>query len=329
MKKSCKAIYWLIVFLVLQVTLFAQDDYLVHTIKKGETLSIIAKHFHTSVGSIMRLNAMNAKTKLRIGQKIKIPAEADNAKSLIAQPLAANKEIKVEESDPKVETQPSTFHVVTGKETLWSISKKYKTSVDNLKKWNHLSNNNIHSGEKLIVGVEAAAVATHQPTSEVVPVVKTESQPQQISVKKDTASVQSNASSTAATNKTNEITATAVTNKKEEKTVEVSNNSNSITVGEEGFFASAYKSTNNEISGNAATFKTASGWLDKKFYVLMNNVAEGTIVCVAANTKKIYAKVLGPLPDIKEDNGLLLRISNAAVTALGIGNDKFSVTVNY
>lgn len=328
MNKSCKATYWLVVFLVLQVTLFAQDDYLVHTIKNGETLSSIAKHFHTSVGSIMRLNAMNAKTKLRIGQKIKIPAEADNAKSLIAQPSAENNEIKVKESNSKVEMQPSTFHVVTGKETLWSISKKYKTSVDNLKKWNHLSNNNIHSGEKLVVAVEAAGVvAAHQPTSEAVAVVKTESQPQPIAVKKDTVTVQSNTSSTPVTNKVSEVTATAVTNKKEEKAVEVSNNS--ITVGEEGFFASAYKSTNNEISGNAATFKTASGWLDKKFYVLMNNVAEGTIVCVTANTKKIYAKVLGPLPDIKEDNGLLLRISNAAVTALGIGNDKFSVTVNY
>jgi len=43
----------------------------------------------------------------------------------------------------------------------------------------------------------------------------------------------------------------------------------------------------------------------------------------------VYAKVLGPLPDVKEDYGLLLRISNAAATVLGVPDSKFSVKINY
>jgi len=45
-----------------------------YTVKPGETLSLLAKRYHTTVGDIMRLNGMNTKSILRVGEKIKIPA---------------------------------------------------------------------------------------------------------------------------------------------------------------------------------------------------------------------------------------------------------------
>ena len=63
----------------------------------------------------------------------------------------------------------------------------------------------------------------------------------------------------------------------------------------------------------------------------MNNVPVGTIVKVnfPSTNKNIYAKVLGTLPDMKESQGLTIRISDAAATELGAGNTKFTVDVNY
>ncbi len=43
------------------------------------------------------------------------------------------------------------FHTVKKGETLFRIHKKYKVSLTDLKKWNHLKGNNVKSGQKLIV----------------------------------------------------------------------------------------------------------------------------------------------------------------------------------
>ena len=78
------------------------------------------------------------------------------------------------------------------------------------------------------------------------------------------------------------------------------------------------------------TFKTASGWLDKKYYILMNNAPAGSIVKVSAeNGRTIYAKVLWTLDDMKLNNGLSFRISEAAAAALSVAENKFSLTVDF
>ncbi|MBE3568768.1 MAG: LysM peptidoglycan-binding domain-containing protein [Bacillales bacterium] len=43
-----------------------------------------------------------------------------------------------------------TYTVKKG-DTLWKIANTYKTTVDNIKKWNHLTSNNIALGTKLII----------------------------------------------------------------------------------------------------------------------------------------------------------------------------------
>jgi len=105
--------------------------------------------------------------------------------------------------------------------------------------------------------------------------------------------------------------------------------------GDEGYFASAYSGHDKELakqfhSGDAATFKTISGWTDRKYYVLINDVPPETIVRITGpNNKSICAKVLGPLQETKGGEGLLLRMSNSAASTLGITDAKFTVTVTY
>ncbi len=60
--------------LLIAPTVSAQSSRSVlHTLKEGETLSIIAAKYHTTVGDIMRLNGMNSKSVLKWGEQIKIP----------------------------------------------------------------------------------------------------------------------------------------------------------------------------------------------------------------------------------------------------------------
>lgn len=93
----------------------------------------------------------------------------------------------------------------------------------------------------------------------------------------------------------------------------------------ESSFAAAYKPAMpvKSQSGKAAPFKSASGWADGRFYVLLNGVKEGKVVEVVntTNQRRIYAKVLSPLPKIKQNNGLLLRLNSAGFAALGADED--------
>jgi hypothetical protein len=82
----------------------------------------------------------------------------------------------------------------------------------------------------------------------------------------------------------------------------------------------------------AGIFKTASGWQDEKFYLLIDGVPPGSIIKITnpANNKVIYAKVLGVMSGIRQNEGLNIRISNAAAAALEIAEqDKFIVQLRY
>ena len=79
-------------------------------------------------------------------------------------------------------------------------------------------------------------------------------------------------------------------------------------------------------------FKTTSGLQDAKYYLLMDGVSPGTIIKVTNpdNNKAVYAKVLGEMGGIRQNQGLDIRISNAAASALQIADEeKFVVRVNY
>jgi LysM repeat protein len=103
---------------------------------------------------------------------------------------------------------------------------------------------------------------------------------------------------------------------------------------EEGFFAQQYSIETTGLKLKTLTlessiFKTMSGWDDKKYYVLANGIPEGAIVRLTANNKSVCAKVLGSLPAMKGDNGLQMRVSNAAAAALGVEANRFQLMVTY
>jgi len=247
-----------------------------------------------------------------------------------------------------------SIYVVKDKETLYSIGKHFNVSVEQLKTWNKLSSNNIHDGQKLVV----AGNDTKEPGQPLVKETPPKPQPEKIVVKKEEPVVKLPAEEKKATvvlkeekksvAKPEPITPPVVKENKQPVTEQPKETivlkevekpavkkENIVTppsqesINEGGYFESFYSKGEQHTSGDAATFKTSSGWSDKKYYVLMNNVDSNAVVRITVNNHTVFAKVLGSLPDIKEDNGLLLRLSNAAAASLGVSEAKFTVKVDY
>jgi LysM repeat protein len=53
----------------------ARPSYEVHRVRRGETLSTIARRFGTSVSAIQRANGMGRRTKILVGQRLRVPTE--------------------------------------------------------------------------------------------------------------------------------------------------------------------------------------------------------------------------------------------------------------
>jgi hypothetical protein len=85
------------------------------------------------------------------------------------------------------------------------------------------------------------------------------------------------------------------------------------TESEEGYFASLFTNQKKSASfqtleGTAAVFKSVSGWEDKKFYILTNQLPVGTIVRITtSDLKSICAKVINALPEVSNSIQYRLR----------------------
>ncbi|WP_164974335.1 LysM peptidoglycan-binding domain-containing protein [Filimonas effusa] len=313
----------------------AQTGVITHTIRQGETLSALSAKYKTTVGDIMRLNNMNSGSKLAIGQKVKIPA---SGKTVAASKPAASAPAAT--TSTPLAAGSTTTHTVKQGETLYRISQTYHVKVDQIKSWNHLKGDNVSIGQVLTIGAYAPESAPVQNTTPAeIPVATTPVDNTPVNTAPPVATTPPPTSSApvnttpAAGNATSSTppatTGTTMANKPEPYV-------NPSKVTDKGYFESLFGvdvagRSLEKASGTAMTFKTASGWTDKKYYILVNDIAPGSIVKItnADGNKTIYAKVLWNMGDLKENEGLSYRISNAAADALGISDLKFQITIAY
>lgn len=348
-KIFCGVCFLLLIFFCGNVIAQTNPKTVIHTIVQGETLSSIAQKYSTTVGDIMRLNNMNATSVLKIGQKIKIPPAgktvirtgttttppATVAKPPAAKPVTA-KPLPVSASASK--DSVAVTHVVAKGESLYLLAKKYNTSVANIKTWNKLTTDGVQVGKTLIVGhtVKTATVATpkQEPvkdTIEKVVVQRVDTQkaiitaPPVVEENKETETNNANPSS-------NVMVFDTVSLSKPQQKNDIDNTISATDAT--GFFT---KSFGEDVSGRdlktsngmAMNFSTQSGWSDKKYYILMNDAPPGSIVKITNANKTIYAKVLWKLDNMKDNDGLQFRISDAAASALGIKDAKFMLNITF
>ncbi len=131
-----------------------------HTVKKGETLSSIAKHYGVSVDTITTINNVK-KSSLRLGQQLQIPLSApftDPSMTEADELLAARKQQK--------EAGKTIYYTVKPGENLWSIAKAQNISRDTLAQLNHLSaTSKLKPGQKILMLSQATAEQQSSSTS--------------------------------------------------------------------------------------------------------------------------------------------------------------------
>lgn len=303
---------------------YAQNNgkMITHIIKPGETISSLSRIYHVKKDDIFKLNNLNDRTVLHIGQKIIVPTGKSSpaAETPTSAPIVANK-ISTQNSDKKK-------HLVVAGDNLSRIARQYHVSEQQIKEWNGLKNDIIRAGSYLIVSDAAITEKTATVKTEVKQPVVTEVKPTVVETKPVVEPVKKAEPVVTAAAPAKPVVIEQPT-EKEVKPLPTPAKTSNTTKQTVDVFEKQFVSSQNSVEGLSGTFKTIAGWQDKKYYVLLNNVQSGSVVRVSANNKSVYAKVLGPLPNIKEDNNLALRVSNATAAALGATENKFTAKVEY
>ena len=151
------------------------DTYIV---VKGDTLYSIAKNLDTTVEELKKLNSIN-NNMLTIGQMLKVPVkivdvgdtdiyqvkEGDTLYSIANKYNISVNELKaINELDSdilsigQILNVPSGLslvntYIVTKGDTLYSVAKKFDTTIDEIKKLNNLDNNMLSVGQKLLIPI--------------------------------------------------------------------------------------------------------------------------------------------------------------------------------
>jgi LysM repeat protein len=137
-------------------------QYIVHKVEPKETLFALSRKYGVPVAQILEANprveaGINIDQLLFIPRKVsalpKDPAtvkSVPNAATRPADAVAISRTYTVNESGQKI-------HVVEPKQTLFSLSRMYSVSMEDIRKWNNLLSENIQIGAHLIVGHNGVA----------------------------------------------------------------------------------------------------------------------------------------------------------------------------
>jgi len=302
---------------------FGQNELIVHQSEKGLYLNhtVAAKENFYSIGRLYNVfpkdietyNGLDMNKGLNIGQVVKIPLNTSNFTQATSKGRAV-------------------YYMVGEKEGLYRVSvKNNNVLMASLRKWNHLANDNLNPGKKLIVGYLVSPEANNITA----PSVATQPEVKQPEPKKDVA-----VQETSKEKKEEIILEKEPEKRPEPATKQVSNTTTPAVIndGSSGYFKAMFEKQvkvqplKADETATAGIFKTASGWQDAKYYALMDKVEPGTIVRIVnpTNNKAIYAKVLGEMSGIRQNQGYTIRMSNAAASALQVSDtEKFIVKVNY
>ncbi|MDQ1139114.1 LysM peptidoglycan-binding domain-containing protein [Pedobacter agri] len=120
-----------------------------HTVKAKENLNMLAEKYGTTIIEIKRLNNLSGNN-LSIGQVLKIATKGTVAETPNPAPAQSTKVVtQTPAQESTVTDQTMIEHTVAPKEFLGKIAEKYGTTVEEVKKANNLSSNNLRIGQKL------------------------------------------------------------------------------------------------------------------------------------------------------------------------------------
>jgi len=128
-----------------------------YTVKKGETLLSISKKLRVSRSDLAEANYLSTKSRLQTGQQLIIPRaptllapRTETVSAQTADAVLATRAIELSVGD-EAPAKSTTTHRVARGETLFSIAKRYGTTVALIKELNSLRGDVIRVGQRLLV----------------------------------------------------------------------------------------------------------------------------------------------------------------------------------
>ncbi len=270
-----------------------------HIVIAGETLYSIAKKYNVSVDEMKKINP-TAVSGISIGDELLIPGR----------PV----EDVIKRNDTPVNTTTNNTnsnlaHTVASGETLYSISRKYNVSVDDLKSWNPETSAGLKVGQVLkltpvVVKLDTPPTEKQKPiiiVDEVKkdPVVEPKKDPAQVTAPPDT-----------------------VLTKEQEQEKKYLDSMARIRVQPNGEFKKVSETGFAEIIDGGDT---------DKYLALHKTAPVGTIIQVIneGNNQRIFVRVIGKLPANGLNDRVVLKISKKAFERLAGVDKKIPVTLSY
>lgn len=315
--------------------------FIIHKVEEKETLFAISRRYGSSVDAILQYNA-TAGDGLEIGQLLKVPYTPKPSKPV-----------------------DGLSHRVAPKETLFSISKIYGVTLDDLKQWNKLSDNALFVGQELVIRKKSTSGATNSllnnrqsavtksvdGTHTVAEKETMYSIARQYEITMDQLKEWNNlegnelsigqtlvvSQDESAANKrlnasTNKNTTVTQQKKDPEKTEEPKPQIPvKPVVKEQTIKISEAVKNGDEIiqAGIAELIEGTEG--NRKYLALHRTAPIGTILKVRneMNNREVFVRVMGTLPDIALTDKLVIKISRSAYDRLGAIDARFRVEVTY
>ncbi|WP_242928425.1 LysM peptidoglycan-binding domain-containing protein [Pontibacter vulgaris] len=275
--------------------------FLQHRVEPGQTLYALSRKYSVPVSKIVEANP-KVQQSINVGQIVLIPrtapvnaAVATAAKTPVTTTPAAtasNRTFTVSDKGDKI-------HVVESGQTLFSISRMHGVTVDNIKRWNNLTSNQLNVGDQIKVGKTTAT-----PTKKPIYVAEAD---EEITKPKTTETATASASPAKA-----EPVAAATGR-------EATNDDDDNVAGIKKIVE----------SGMAEMIDPKSD--TNKYLALHKSAPVGTIMQVknAMNGQVVYVRVIGRLPETGTTDKVLVRVSKKAYQKLGAVDAKFRVEVSY
>lgn len=268
----------------------------IHTVSSSETLFSISRMYNVKVDDIKNWNHLSGND-IAVGQKLVIVGEG------------------VENDDRYANNQVSDgahTHIVQQSQTLYSISRMYNVTPEQLQRWNNLATNELKIGQKLVVAaIEDRTTEASKPSghSSMLPT-------QETMQKNDTSLIKNDRELGAATATTTASTTYAATINSQ--------------IHDAPELASTVKPSQKVVeAGMAEVIENTED--TKKYLALHRKAPIGTIMQVRnkMNDRSVFVRIVGPFPETGDNAKLILKISKKAYDRLGAVDSRFPVEVSY
>jgi LysM repeat protein/lysophospholipase L1-like esterase len=137
---------------VAKTDLSETNDHTYYIIRPGDNLGTIAESYHVSVKDLQYWNALSG-TKIIAGETLLIYKKSHSTPT----PVPSKAETKAQPQnkaaitpDNRSSSRRAVYKVSSG-DSLWTIAKKYNTTVEDLKKRNNLKSDKLNIGQTLII----------------------------------------------------------------------------------------------------------------------------------------------------------------------------------